>query len=102
MKLIGETIEQCKDILRSEWGDCIDDIMREVTKSNIKKMTSTFFINEYCDNEGEPSDRILSGLKALYPDIYKHIPNKIYSWLESRGLYNLANLLGILKINIEE
>lgn len=98
MEYVGDTIEQCKDILRREWGDCIDDIMREVANCEVKEMTATDFLKECCCCGGNWNGMYLSGIKVLYPDVYKYIPDKLGKD-GNTSFFNVINILRILKID---
>ena len=84
-KLYIESIQ----IVKATWGD---EILRELIFTNVEEMCFADFLT-YCSSDDSYNKIFLSGVKRLYPKVWKIVKEKA-----SKDFYALCSLLVLLGI----
>lgn len=84
-KLYIESVQ----IVKATWGD---EILRELIFTNVEEMCFADFLT-YCSGDESYNKIFLSGVKRLYPNVWKIVEEKA-----NEDLYALCGLLVLLGI----
>lgn len=84
-----------RECISALWGDSAPEVLEVIDTTNAPTMSGNEFLNHCTPCGGNWCALLLTGIKALYPEVYETIPDD----MGKHAFYALGTVLELLNIN---